>query len=41
MIAVAMVGYTVGYVLAAATRTENGPSLYVPVPSSLRRFMRR
>jgi hypothetical protein len=41
MITVAMVGYAVGYVLAAATRTEGGPALYVPVPHSLRRFMRR
>jgi len=41
MIAFAMVGYTLGYVLAAATRTEDGPALYVPVPDALRRLVRR
>jgi hypothetical protein len=41
MVTVAMVGYTVGYFLAAATRTEEGPALYVPLPSALRRLVRR
>ena len=37
----AMVGYTLGYLLAAMTRTEDGPALYVPLPGLLRRFVRR
>ena len=41
MLAAAMLGWTLGYVLAFATRTEEGPSLYVPVPSRLRRFLER
>ena len=32
MMTAAMVGYTLGYVLAAATRTHDGPALYVPPP---------
>jgi hypothetical protein len=36
-----MVGYTVGYALAAFTRTEDGPALYVPLPSRLRRVFGR
>jgi hypothetical protein len=41
MIAVAMVAYTIGYALAAATRSEDGPSLYLPVPARLRKFVER
>ena len=41
MVAAAMLGWTLGYVLASATRTEEGPALYVPVPSRLRRFLER
>jgi hypothetical protein len=41
MIAAAMVGWAIGYGLAAATRTAEGPALYVPIPSRLRRFMSR
>jgi hypothetical protein len=41
MMTAAMVGYTLGYVLAAATRTHDGPALYVPLPAVLRRFVRR
>ena len=37
----AMVGYTLGYVLAAATRTQDGSALYLPLPAVLRRFVRR
>jgi len=39
MVAAAMLGWTLGYALALATRTEEGPALYVPVPSRLRRFL--
>lgn len=41
MIAAAMLGWALGYGLAAATRTEPGSALYVPIPSSLRRFIQR
>jgi hypothetical protein len=41
MIAAAMLGWALGYGLAAATRSEPGPALYVPVPSRLVRFLRR
>lgn len=41
MVAAAMLGWALGYGLAAATRTEPGPALYVPVPRPLRRFIRR
>ena len=41
MIGIAMVGYAIGYALAAATRSEDGSALYLPVPASLRRFVRR
>ncbi len=41
MIAAALVGWTLGYALAAATRTVEGPALVVPVPAMLRRFVRR
>jgi hypothetical protein len=41
MIGVAMVAYTIGYALAAATRSEDGPALYLPVPARLRRFVHR
>jgi len=37
MIAAAMLGYTLGYAFAAATRTEEGPALYVPFPAWWRR----
>jgi hypothetical protein len=36
-----MVGYTVGYGLAAFTRTQTGPALFVPLPASLRRLLDR
>jgi hypothetical protein len=41
MIGLAMVGYAIGYALAAATRSEDGSALYLPVPARLRRFVRR
>jgi len=41
MVAAAILGWALGYGLAAATRTEEGPALYVPVPSRLRRFLER
>jgi len=41
MIGVAMVAYAIGYVLAAATRCEEGSALYLPVPARLRRFIER
>jgi hypothetical protein len=41
MIGVAMVGYAIGYVLAAATRSEDGSALWLPVPARLRRFVQR
>jgi hypothetical protein len=41
MVAAAMLGWALGYGLAAATRTESGPALYLPVPSRLRRFVQR
>ena len=37
---IAMIGYTIGYALAALTRTHDGPALRIPVPASLRRFVR-
>lgn len=41
MVTAAMLGWALGYGLAAATRTETGPALYVPVPRRLRDFVRR
>jgi hypothetical protein len=41
MVAAAMLGYALGYALAAATRTEDGPALYLPVPARLRRLIGR
>jgi hypothetical protein len=41
MITAAMLGWTLGYALAHATRTEEGPALYVYVPSRLRRLLER
>ncbi len=41
MVAAAMLGWTLGYVLAHATRAEEGPALYVPVPRRFRRFVAR
>jgi hypothetical protein len=41
MVAAAMLGWTLGYVLAHATRTVEGAALYVPVPRRLRRFVER
>ena len=38
---IAMIGYTIGYALAAFTRTHDGPALRLPVPASLRRFVGR
>ena len=40
-ITVAMVGWSIGYVLAAATRTRDGSVLCVPVPARLRRLFER
>jgi hypothetical protein len=40
-ITLAMVAYTIGYALAAATRVERGPALYLPIPERLRRFVAR
>ena len=37
----AMLGWTLGYALAAATRTVEGSALYVPVPARLRRLLER
>ena len=36
----AMVGYTLGYALAALTRTQPGPALFVPLPARIRRLIR-
>ena len=41
MITAAMLGWTLGYALAYASRTEDGPALYVYVPSRLRRLLER
>jgi hypothetical protein len=41
MVAVAMVGWTLGYALAHATRTEEGPALYLPLPNRLRQYLER
>ena len=41
MVVAAMLGWTLGYVLAHTTRTEEGPALYVPVPGPLRRLLGR
>jgi len=41
MVAAAMLGWALGYALAAATRTEAGPALYLPVPTRLRHLVRR
>jgi hypothetical protein len=41
MMTLAMIGYTIGYALAAATRAEEGSALYLPVPARLRRFVQR
>lgn len=41
MLAAAMLGWALGFGLAAATRTETGPALYVPLPAPLRRFFDR
>ena len=41
MITAAMLGWTLGYAIAHATRTEEGPALYLPVPTRLRRFLER
>ena len=41
MVTVAMVAYTIGYALAAATRSEDGPALYLPVPARLRKLVQR
>lgn len=41
MVTAALVGWTLGYVLAAATRTVDGPALVLPLPAMLRRFVGR
>jgi hypothetical protein len=41
MIGAAVVGWTLGYALAAATRSADGPALVLPVPAVLRRLVRR
>ena len=41
MVVAAMLGWTLGYALALATRTEEGPALYVPLPRRFRRFVER
>ena len=41
MVAAAMLGWTLGYALAHATRTEEGAALYLPVPSRLRQYLAR
>jgi hypothetical protein len=41
MVAAAMLGWTLGYALASATRTVEGSALYVPVPAGLRRLLER
>jgi hypothetical protein len=41
MIAAAIIGWSIGYAIAAATRTEDGPALYVPIPARLRRLIER
>ncbi len=41
MLTAAMLGWALGFGLAAATRTETGPALYVPLPGPLRRLLER
>lgn len=41
MVAAAMVGWTLGYALAHATRSGDGAALYLPVPSRLRQYLER
>ena len=41
MVAAALLGWSLGYGIAAVTRSEDGPALYVPVPKRLRRFVQR
>ena len=41
MIAAAILGWSLGYGLAAVTRTEDGPALYMPIPKRFRRFVQR
>jgi hypothetical protein len=40
-IAASMLGWALGFALAAVTRTESGPALYFPLPSVLRRWLDR
>ena len=37
----AILGWSLGYGLAAVTRSEEGPALYVPIPKRFRRFIQR
>jgi hypothetical protein len=41
MVAAAIIGWSIGYAIAAATRSEDGPALYVPIPARLRRLIER
>jgi hypothetical protein len=41
MVTAAMLGWALGYGLAAATRTVTGPALYVPLPRPVRRLLGR
>jgi hypothetical protein len=37
----AMVGWVLGYGFAVAMRSAEGSALYVPIPTALRRFLKR
>jgi len=41
MVAAALLGWSLGYGIAAVTRSEDGSALYVPIPKRFRRFVRR
>ena len=41
MVTAAILGWSLGYGLAAVTRSEDGCALYVPIPKRFRRFVRR
>jgi len=41
MVAAAMLGWTLGYAIAHATRNQEGPALYIVVPDRLRRLLER
>ena len=40
-IGASMLGWALGFALSAATRTDTGPALRLPIPTPLRRFFSR